>query len=157
MVDFMTRSFAALGAGVVLSGCAGLEFHNAPEGSLTFRDSVPYMLVSTTPDCVTTGTIVSVPGAQRSVAFKSGYGTADLSVALNNGVVTAVGQKTDTKIPETITVVAGLAKDVGGLMTLKAAEDKPKATQCVPQARLYGIQDGLVGTKSLEFPITAAH
>lgn len=143
----------------LLSGCAGLEFHQAPqEGALTFRDSVPFMFVSTTPDCMTTTTIVSVPGAERSVGFKSGYGTADLSVAMSNGMITSVGQKTDTKIPETITAVAGLAKDVGSIALVKAVADdgKPKATQCVPQARLYGVRDGNIGSKPMEFPVQVA-
>jgi hypothetical protein len=127
---------------------------------MTYRDSVPYMLVSTTADCITTSTVVSLPGTERSVSFKSGYGTADLSVAMNSGVITSVGQKTDTKIPETITAVSGLAKDVGGLFALKAAADggaAPKVPTCIPTARLYAIRDGLIGTKALEFPVALAH
>jgi hypothetical protein len=156
----MLRSVALLSSFVVFTGCAGLEFHQVPqEGAMTYRDSVPYMLVTTTQECVTTSTVVSVPGRERSVSFNSGYGTADLSVQMSNGVITSVGQKTDTKIPETISAVAGLAKDVGGLVAAKAvvgAAPPSKPVSCVPTARLYGIRDGLVSKQAMEFPVEIA-
>lgn len=155
----MKKAFSIGVIGCVLSGCSGLEFHRAPqEGALTYRDSIPYMFVSTTPECVTTASVVSVPGAERSVAFKSGYGTADLSIAMSNGMITTVGQKTDTKVPETITAVAGLAKEVGGLASIKKADaenGKPQ-TKCVPEARLYVVDNGGIATRPLEFPVRIA-
>ena len=85
--------------------------------------------------------------------MKSGYGTADLSLSLEGGMLKSVGQKTDTKIPETITALGSIVK---GLAAPKAAA--PGAAPGAPQAekpkfRLYEINlvDGkMVFNKVLE-------
>ena len=124
----------------VLGGCAGLDFG---EKGLSYYEPKPYMLVTVNSNCDATGTLVSLPGEKKFVKFKSGYGSADLSVALSNGILTNVNQKTDTQIPETITSIASLAT---------AAKLKPssidenlggtKKTPCSASARLYEIVDG---------------
>lgn len=135
-----------------LGGCAGLQFNPQPEpDALTYNEPVPYLLVSTTKECVTTATVVSVPGRKRSVAFRSGYGTADLSVNLQNGIITSVNQKTDTKIPETINAIASLSTSLG----LKAlAESAGKQIICKPVANLYEIVDGRPSRTAIAFPVT---
>ncbi len=128
----------------LLSGCAHLDFGD--DKGLAYYDSKPYLFVSTTKDCVSTATIVGVPEVKREVKFKSGYGTADLSVALSNGMITSVGQKTDSKIPETITAIASLGTAAKGIMGILEATEKEGTggTQliCEPTAKLYPIVDG---------------
>jgi hypothetical protein len=58
-------------------------------------------------------------------------------------MITAVGQKTDSKIPETLGSVATLATAVGGL----AKSAVPKEGVCKPSARLYNIDKGIVDSK----------
>ena len=123
-----------------LSGCAHLEFES-PDDGLAYYESVPYFLVSTTAECTTTGTVVMIPGQKKIVKLKSGFGSSELSVTLSNGMIAAVGQKTDTKVPETITSVAALG-------TAVAALNATSGTKCVPEASLFPIKNGKVDTSN---------
>jgi len=60
-------------------------------------------------------------------------------------MITAVGQKTDSKIPETLSSVATLATAVGGL----ARSAVPKEGTCTPGARLYNIDKGVVDPRPI--------
>jgi len=137
-----------------LSGCAHIDFGN--EG-LTYYDPTPCLFVSTSKECVTTATVVIVPGAKRSLKFKSGYGSAELNASFTNGMLASVGQKTDTKVPETITSVAALGTAIAGFKALADTrkEEPPKQVTCVPTAVLYPIDaSGLPDLrKPLSFPV----
>ncbi|MGA7644178.1 MAG: hypothetical protein WBW56_18410, partial [Syntrophobacteraceae bacterium] len=54
--------------------------------------------------------IVYLPDLKKPcyAKLKSGYGSATLSLAFQNGMLTSVGQTTNTEVPETITALAGL-------------------------------------------------
>ncbi len=137
----IATSIATMTTCSVLGGCAGLEFYPSPRpDTLTYFEPAPYLFVSTTKDCVTTATVVTVPGLPRSVGLHSGYGSADLSVALSNGIITSVGQKTDTKVPETIAAVTGL---VSAVPKIAAAEAPKKGIACVTESKLYPIINGI--------------
>ncbi|WP_454917442.1 hypothetical protein [Xanthobacter sediminis] len=124
---------------IFLSGCAGLAFQPGPtDDGLTYFEPVPYLFVSTSENCTLTATIISLPGRERSVKFNSGYGSAELSVSLQNGILTSVNQKTDTKIPETITAIGGLVKD----FRLSAPVDGAK-NNCDRVSKLYPIENGI--------------
>jgi len=138
----LVESFAAVS---FLTGCAGLTFGPESTNALTYYDPKPYLFISTTADCVSSVTIISVPEAKRGVSFHSGYGTADLSITLTGGMITAVGQKTDSKIPETLSSVASLATAVGGLARSAVRKDGA----CEPGARLYNIDKGVVDPKPI--------
>jgi len=136
----MKRLVESFAAASFLTGCAGLTFGPESTDALTYYDPKPYLFISTAADCVSTATIIAVPATKRGVSFKSGYGTADLSIALNGGMITAIGQKTDSKVPETLSSVATLATAVGGL----ARSAAPQEVACKPSARLYNIDGGVV-------------
>ena len=123
---------------VVLTGCARLDFES-PDDGLAYYDAVPYFFVTTTAECVSTGTVVMVPGDRKIVKLKSGFGASELSVTLSNGMISAVGQKTDTKVPETITSIATLG-------TAVAAFKDGGGTKCVPTANLYPVVNGRIDT-----------
>src|SRR5258706_9371482 len=139
----MKRLLESLAVVSFLTGCAGLTFGPESPNALTYYDSKPYLFISTTADCVSTATIISIPEARRGVTFNSGYGTADLSVTLSGGMITAVGQKTDSKIPETLSSVATLATALGGARVSKLEG------ACKPGAKLYNIDKGVVDTKPI--------
>lgn len=113
-----------------LMGCAGIDLG---DGGLTYYDPVPYLLVSDKADCSQSVTAVTLPGEKRSLRFKSGLGSAALNVALANGMITSIGQETDTKIPETIAALTPLIAD------------KSVSRKCVEQATL-------IESKTLGFP-----
>jgi hypothetical protein len=80
------------------------------------------------------------------VAFHSGYGSADLSVALSNGLITSVGQKTDTKVPETLNAISGL---IPAVAKVAIADVAPKGTECAPQSYLFKMVDGVPSPKPI--------
>lgn len=128
------------GLGALVAGCAGLEFYDKPTtGALTYYDQTAYLMVDTLPDCTKKSSILTVPGQARSVAFRSGYGSADLSIAMSNGMITNVGQKTDTKIPETISALSGAVKDVAGVAGLRAG-----SAGCKASSVLYPVVNGRI-------------
>jgi hypothetical protein len=136
----------------LLSGCAHLDFGD--EG-LTFYEPKPYLFVTIKKDCVCTATVLMIPGTKKAVKFKSGYGSANLSVNLKDGMVTTAGQITDTKIPETITAIAGLTTAATGMM--KAAVKSPEGTaptECSVKALLYPIESGVVGDKPIDLKLS---
>ena len=141
----MKRFVGVFAAVSVLSGCAGLTFGPESTNALTYYDPKPYLFISTNADCVSTATIISVPETKKGVSFNSGYGTADLSITLSGGMITAVNQKTDSKIPETLSSVATLATAVGGLARQAAVTEGA----CRPSARLYNIDKGIVDPKPI--------
>ncbi len=137
----LVESFAVVS---FLTGCAGVTFGPESTSALTYYDPKPYLFISTTTDCVSTATILSIPETKRGVTFNSGYGTADLSITLSGGMITAVGQKTDTKIPETLSSAATLATALG---VARSATTKPEG--CRAGAKLYSIDKGVVDPKPI--------
>lgn len=59
-------------------------------------------------------------------------------------MITAVGQKTDSKIPETLSSIATLATAVGGARTAASKEHA-----CPSSARLYTIDKGVVNPQPI--------
>ncbi len=116
---------------VALSGCARLAFYSdskleGPETGVKFYYAKPYLLVSPTgnKDNPIQASIVYLPDQSKPVyaKLKSGYGSANLSLVFQNGVLTTVGQTTDTKIPETITALTGMTTAAAELAKLRASE-----------------------------------
>ena len=127
--------FAIGGISSLLASCAGLDFG---EEGLSFYEPKPFLFVAVNKDCISTATLISLPGERKSVKFRSGYGSSDLSVAFANGILTNAGQKTDTKIPETITSIASL----GTAMAALSADKGVKQVVCKPSAILYPVVNG---------------
>lgn len=122
---------------LAVSGCAHIDFGG---DGMTYYDPKPYLFVSTTKECVTTATVVVIPEAKKAMKFVSGYGSSELSATLSNGMIASVGQKTDAKIPETITSIASLATAAAAF---KATAEKGQAGVCTPTAKLYPVVSGI--------------
>lgn len=144
---FMGIRLLAIAMMILASGCARIQFVGEPsDDALTYYEPVPYLLIQQDSKCEKTARVVSVPGRKRGLKLNSGYGSADLSVTMTaDGIITNVGQKTDTKIPETIEAVTGLAA--------LATKSTAPATQCTARAALFPIVDGRVDTRH-PVPIT---
>lgn len=108
---------------VGITGCASIDF-NAKDGAV-YYEPVPYLFYSQTDKCVRSVSAVSLPGEKRHLDFKTGYGSYSLSAKFSNGLLTEVGQTSDSKLPETLTSfaalgTAGLLTDSVGLCSHKA-------------------------------------
>ncbi len=136
-------NFCLVALTFLLSGCAGLQFKGAPaDDALTYYEAEPYLLMQKDETCVLTTRVVSLPATKRSVKFNSGLGSAALNITLNeNGTISTVGQTTDTKIPETIQAVTGLAQVAGA--QVKAAAGKAPL-KCKVSAAMFRIVNGRV-------------
>lgn len=137
----MNRSVGGIVFSFLLSGCAGLQFQGEPtDDALSYYEPQPYLLIQRDGSCTYTAKVVSLPGRKRSVKFNSGLGSADLNLTMTeDGLITTVGQNTDTKVPDTIQAVTGLAKLIGGELAVAADE-----TKCPARAAMFRIVNGRV-------------
>lgn len=146
--DSLTRvvSLACLCAGA--SGCAHYEF-DADKG-LVYYEPVPYFFVSTTAECISTATFVMLPGERKRLKFVDGYGSANLTVTLDKGLVSVIGQNVDAKVSDTITSLANLRT----AFAAATAQQAGKPTKCEPTAILYRFV-GKEPSKSnpIDFPV----
>lgn len=132
-----------------VAGCAKIEFNDGwVAGGAHFYDPAPYVLVTVSKDCTTNAVALVLPGRARTMSFLTGYGSTELSASFQNGMLTSVGQKTDTKIPETITALTGLASAIPGLI-------REAPVTCSPKAILFEIRDGTIDpNKPIQLPIS---
>ena len=111
-----------------LNGCAGVTFYSEPElkneTGIPVYAPKPYLLVSRTDakDKPVDISIVYLNNPEKVIYAKprSGFGSSNLTLALENGQMTSFGQQTDSKIPELITAL-------GGLVTSRATATKTEA------------------------------
>jgi hypothetical protein len=106
----------------------------------TYREGIrfyrphPYLLVGKA-EKELTARIVYLPDKREEYVIRHvpGIGTSDLAITLEGGWnLTALGHKMDTKVPEMLTAIAGLAPIAG----LKQADNQPRGT--IPEG-LYRI------------------
>lgn len=117
---------------VFISACASIDFDS--DDGLTYYDPKPYLFVSMTDKCVSTATVINIPSTKKTMEFNSGYGSSELSANFANNMVTSIGQKNDSKIPETITSIASLAGVAAYMAT---------PSECTPTATLFPINNGV--------------
>ena len=146
-----------VGIAAALVGCAHISFHDPrnPGRNIGLEYYKPklFLLVAKNKDGTTKADILTLPdlAQPRYALLHPGYGSSNLALKLNNGVLTDVGQTVDTKIPETITALGSLATAVGGI---------PKGPQSLgagtsePSFRLFEIimRDSQVTLKEVPIP-----
>ena len=147
----MRLAWSILLGSLCLAGCARVEFSDGwvPDGA-HFYDPVPYVLVTVSKDCTTNAALVALPGATRTAIFHSGYGSANLSANFQNGMLSSVGQQTDTKIPETITALTGIATAIPKLGAAPPTGAPTPPSPCPPRAILYQIHNGAIDTTPIQ-------
>ncbi len=112
-------------AGILLAtaGCAGIEVakvtdKNAGTGGVYFYRPWPYLLVVSSADGKVDSRVVYLPKMDEEYVIKvhSGLGTVNATFDLADGwQLTKFGDSRDSKIPETINAMSGLATSVSGI------------------------------------------
>lgn len=128
ILQHQTKAALLVLSGLALGGCAGVTFYSDP--SLSTKTGIPiyapkpYLLVARTgaKDKPVEISIVYLSDPKNVIYARpsSGFGSANLTLALANGQMTSFGQQTDTKIPEMVTAL-------GGLITSRATASKTEA------------------------------
>jgi hypothetical protein len=141
----LNKGIAVLIAVLGLHGCAGVTFYS--DATLKTQTGIPiyapkpYLLVARTgaKDKPVEVSIVYLNDPQKVIYAdpRSGFGSANLTLALSNGQMTSFGQQTDTKIPELIT-------SLGGLITSRATASKTEAEAAQIRAGIGATQQGAV-------------
>jgi len=130
--------------GFIVSACASIDFHSQKKG-LVYYEPKPYLFISVTNTCISSVSVLNLPGAQKRMDFKAGYGASAFSAEFANGIVTKIGQTSDSKIPETISALAAFK-------TAALASDGQ--SNCEPSAILVPIKEGVPHMSSaITFPI----
>jgi hypothetical protein len=112
---------AAFALLVVVAGCSTVEvkpFDGTYKDGLRFYRPEPYLLVTKDKDGNLQSAIVYLPNKKDEYVVRAvpRLGTVDMKVALEGGWnLTSLGATIDTKIPETITALSGLAQAAAGL------------------------------------------
>lgn len=119
---------------LLMTGCASIDFDAGPEGAV-YYEPLPYLLYSQNAKCVTSATAVVLPGKKRYLNFTSGYGSSALSADFSNGLLTKIGQTSDTNIPGTLTSIAAL--ETAGIFSGTAESG------CEIVSLLFPIEDGV--------------
>jgi hypothetical protein len=109
---------------MALVGCAHISFHDPRDSKranvgVEYYKPKLYLLVTQQKEGYKADILTLPDLAQpRYAVLHPGYGSSSLSLKLNNGILTDVGQTVDTKIPETITALGSLATAAGGFAKL---------------------------------------
>lgn len=125
----MKKRFGLLVAWMLLAtaGCAGIEIakvtdKNAGTGGVYFYRPWPYLLVVSSADGKVDSRVVYLPRINEEYVIKvhGGLGTVNATFDLTDGwQLTKMGDVRDSKIPEAINALSGLATSVGS-MAMKA-------------------------------------
>lgn len=114
---------------IALSGCGSVDIYDDPtlkhEVGVEFYLPKPYLMVVRGKE-KTDASVIYMPDQHRPryAKFTAGWGSSELSLSLSNGMLASIGQKTDSKIPETLTAIGSLATaaaTAGATMGLFAA------------------------------------
>ncbi len=115
----------------ILPSCAGIKLYKdenmKTETGLKFYYPKAYVLIENYPskDVNQKSSIIYLPDLKNPIYAKtrSGIGSADLKVDYENGYLKSFGLITDSKIPESISSIAGLATAIAALKESPAAPD----------------------------------
>lgn len=136
-----------------LSGCARFDFNNyTPNGKgIAYYEPEPYLFVSTflkDNQCQSTASLLILPGEKKLITPVSGaIGSSNLTLKFNNGMITEVGQTSDTKIPESVEALAKVIPAIGAVSALASTGENngiraPKPEECKTGSYLYAFVGG---------------
>jgi hypothetical protein len=139
---FFTLLFLCL-----ISGCASVNFYTTADlkvrTGLKYYNPKPYLLVESnaTKDNSVKTSIVYLPDMANPVyiAMNPGFGSSELKVALNNGMLSSVGLLNESKIPESMDALAALLSKSGYALNQFTQTGPPGQSVDQPGFRLFEI------------------
>jgi hypothetical protein len=121
-----------------LQGCASIDFDaknkdKSDKHGLVYYVAEPGVLVKDAENCTQDVSLFMIPGEERELKFRSGWGSSNFSVELTNGMIGKASQATDPKIES---LIASVFKP-------SAMNDNPleKKKQCKVRTNLYRLRD----------------
>ena len=124
-----------------LAGCAHVDFGGP---GLAYFEPVPYLQVFVAPDCTVSTAVVVLPGTKRYLNFVDGYGSAQLSVNINNGMIASVGQTVDN---------GGAAAIAAAATIVTAFAARRAGNPACGVVALFPIVDGVAQDQPIVLPI----
>ncbi len=117
----------------LLAGCAGVQVtrvrdKNADNGGIRFYRPWPYLLVYQTEHGIEAKTVyLPKMDEEYAIKVKSGFGTVNGKFTLTDGWnLTDFGDTRDSKIPETMTALTGVAAGVDSIVHRGPSDKKVK-------------------------------
>lgn len=120
----MNKSILMAIISTMIAGCASVDFNNSEgvdEGFLYYQPK-PFLLIEKK-DKDIVSKIISIPNTEKPRWIKQGegWGSAEMSFEIDNGMVKSFNSKLDSKGAETLASVAGLATAKAALDTVDAS------------------------------------
>jgi hypothetical protein len=107
-----------------VTGCATINVFDekGEDIGIEFYPAKPYLLIESTKEGLQ-AKVITLPDVTRPhrIEHQGGIGAVEFSVQLSGGMLTSVNQKTDSKVPETITAFSSLVSSIGTLGVAGAA------------------------------------
>jgi len=107
-----------------LQGCAGINIYSDPsldkssQTGIPFYAPKPYLLIKRTgaKDKPIDISVIYIPDTSKTFYAKpkAGFGSSNLSLTFQNGVLTTFGQEVDSKVTELISAIAGVPGQLAG-------------------------------------------
>ncbi len=113
---------------VLLSACATVQITKVNDS--TYKDGLRfyrpdlYLLVTKDKEENLQTTVISLPNKNEEYVLRTtaGIGAVEMSAKLEGGWnLTEIGSKIDSKVPETITALTGVAQAAGGIAALRSS------------------------------------
>ena len=136
------------------AGCARLVFDGPDAKGVRFYEPQPMIVRTVAENCAVSNTLMMTPNldSARTVRTTTGIGSNKLEVSFENGMITSLGQTTDTQIPQTLealSTLTGTVLNAGGENFLPNGEGG-KPTVCQPVFEVFRID--AQGTVSRTYP-----
>lgn len=123
------------------TGCASVKFldKDGKNTGFAYHPAKPYLLIQTEKSAAT-AKIISIPDVSKECFVKkTGFlGSADLNLTVTDSMLTTIGAKTDSKIPETINALAALT-NAGAAVAKPQAATLAEPPVSPPEVQLYEI------------------
>jgi hypothetical protein len=146
----MVKTLILITCITLFSSCAGVQFYKDAdlknETGIKVFSPKPYLLVSRTnaKDKPVEISINYLPdlSAPQYVKMNSGLGSSNITFSLKDGMLVTYGLTTDSKIPETISSIAGLLTGASG--SYKTIAEALKIREDTKQLRKESIDTGIL-------------
>lgn len=119
----MNKNIITIILAIVISSCASVDFNNknGVDDGFMYYPAKPFLLIEKKDNTIVSK-IISIPDTENPKWIKQGegWGSAEMSFEIENGMLKTFNSKSDNKGPEILTSIAGLATAKAALDTVDA-------------------------------------